>query len=284
MPSDNVVSSSDTDGEQQHNNHSGDILLHDRSLTDMLQPTPSQPTPTGASNNSGEQSSHSGSSNSQNAIAIELEHIKESNLRLQNQVDLLHAELSEQQKLIKRQKCEIKRLTNENDNQRRILSRYQGIRRFTMQAGDNTKACQTDSLPDALVGSAASKSDHVCQDDVDMTRAKLESLRDHVRQFAGSLLTAIDQDTDPEFTLVSNNKRSGHPSRRNQQPATSMPQRTTSTSRQRPSLASGAQAQHPSLQGTQVDPRQQPDEHGTQSRSSGQRIPVVQLGAANAAR
>ena len=153
-----------------------------------------------------------------------------------------------------------------------------------MQAGDNTKACQTDSLPDALVGSAASKSDHVCQDDVDMTRKKLESLRDHVRQFAGSLLTAIDQDTDPEFTLVSNNKRRGHPSRRNQQPATSMPQRTTSTSRQRPSLASGAQAQHPSLQGTQVDPRRQPDEHGTQSRSSGQRIPVVQLGATNAAR
>ena len=106
MPSDNDVSSSDTDGEQQHN-HSGDILLHDRSLTDMLQPTPSQPTPTGASNNSGEQSSHSGSSNSQNAIAIELEHIKESNLRLQNQVDLLHAKLSDQQKLIKRVKLNV---------------------------------------------------------------------------------------------------------------------------------------------------------------------------------
>ena len=141
-------------------------------------------------------------------------------------------------------------------------------------------------MPDALVGSAASRSDYVCQDDIDMTRAKLESLRDHVRLFAGSLLTAIDQDTDPEFTLVSNNKRSSHPSRRNQQPATSIPQRSASTGRQRPSptLASGAQVQHPSPQGRQVVPRQQPDEHGTQSQSSGQHIPVVQLGAANAAR
>ena len=93
MPSDNDVSSSDTDGEQQHN-LDGDILLHDRSLTDMLQPTQNQPTPTDASNNSGEQSSHSGPTNAQNAMAIELEHIKESNLRLQNQVDLLHAEMN----------------------------------------------------------------------------------------------------------------------------------------------------------------------------------------------
>ena len=107
-----------------------------------------------------------------------------------------------------------------------------------------------------------------------------------IRQFAGPLLTAIDQDTDPEFTLVSNNKRSSHPSLWNQQPATSMPQRSASTGRQRPSLtlASGAQAPHPSPQGRQVEPRRQPDEHGAQSQSSGQHIPVVQLGATNAAR
>ena len=54
--------------------------------------------------------------------------------------------MNEQQKLIKRQKGEIKRFNNENDNQRRTLSRFQGIRRFTMQATDNTKACQTDTL------------------------------------------------------------------------------------------------------------------------------------------
>ena len=91
------------------------------------------------------------------------------------------------------------------------------IRHYTLSNNCRTTTCSVtehfgvntfNPLPDAWVVSAASKSDYVCQDDVDMTRAKLESLRDHVRQFSGSLLTAIDQDSDPEFTLVLRQHRS----------------------------------------------------------------------------
>ena len=282
MPDDTDVSSSDDNDEQPCDLENNNLLLHDRSLTDMLRPTPSQHSDT--VNVSDKESSSSVHANSQHALFIELDHIKEANRRLQNQVELLHAEMNEQQKLIKRQKGEIKRLNNENDNQRRTLSRYQGIRRFTMQATDNTKACQTDTLSDHLAASGPVISNEVCQDEIDLTRAKLNSLCDHVRQVAGSLLSVIDQDTDSNFTLVTNRKNNSQRNKRPDNLVANTESNTQAAGRQATrycpvgaQAASATQAPPTSSLGTQAGPRRQTNAPGSQT--TGRRIPVVQLGA-----
>ena len=191
--------------------------------------------------------------------------------------------MNEQQKLIKRQKGEIKRLNNENDNQRRTLSRYQGIRRFTMQATDNTKACQTDTLSDHLAASGPVISNEFCQDEIDLTRAKLNSLCDHVRQVAGSLLSVIDQDTDSNFTLVTNRKNNSQRNKRPDNRVANTESNTQAAGRQATrdcpvgAQASATQAPPTSSLGTQAGPRRQTNAPGSQT--TGRRIPVVQLGA-----
>ena len=81
MPDDTDVSSSDDNDEQPCDLENNNLLLHDCSLTDMLRPTPSQHSDT--VNVSDKESSSSVHTNSQHALFIELDHIKEANRRLQ---------------------------------------------------------------------------------------------------------------------------------------------------------------------------------------------------------
>ena len=99
--------------------------------------------------------------------------LSKQNSLLQNQIDLLESELENSKKVNKTSKSEIKRITKDNDNLRRELSRIKGLRKYT----DDQNATEND-------GSNKCESD-----DLQTANAKLDSLRIHVADVAQTLLS-----------------------------------------------------------------------------------------------
>ena len=158
---------------------SGDdsVMFDDRSLTELLmsQPTSSS-SPMPSSVTSG--GNHTAQLQSQiAAAAIRLEGHAEEKRRLQNQVELLMEEIDTYRKQDQRQKLSIKKLTNANDQLKRDISRYRGMRKF---ATEDIQASPVDKSHEQL----------------DLVNAKLLSLREHVASVATSLISAIETDGD----------------------------------------------------------------------------------------
>lgn len=188
------------------NGHSGDDnIIHDRSLSDML---------ASAFEQTQNDSRSSAQDMSRTGVIIELEHVKDENVRLQHQIELLQTEFKQQQKTLKNQKSEIKRLTTDNDNLRRTLSKHRGIGKYIHKQSKSTDSHTQTQEPTLITGTEGVCD---CGEQVEIMRAKLESLRDHIKNLAGSLLTTIDDVTDDSFKVVSYKK---HVNRRCEQAET----------------------------------------------------------------
>ena len=151
---------------------------------------------------------------------------------LNNQIDLLNGEMEVKKKVDKRHKSEIKRLTNDNDQLRRQISRYRGMRKYTdskptcskptptsrpSSAGDRSpsqmdknklkpdadiivqpvNACDNHSvhMPSNPSQVPTNKPDaHPSQEQIDTVSAKLASLRSHMTDIAQKLWSAAQDD------------------------------------------------------------------------------------------
>ena len=114
--------------------------------------------------------------------------ITDDTLRLQNHVELLEADIDRSKKLRKTQTAEIKRLTVENDNLRRELSKYQGMRKFVTVG---SKSCDNDDS----TGTTPTTDIQSVQDELTMTQTKLKSLKEHMRDIATSMITSLDDES-----------------------------------------------------------------------------------------
>ena len=188
------------------------------------------------------------------AASIELQGVNDERTALQQQVDLLMAEIDMFKKVDKAQKVEIKRLNNENDKLKRDVSKYNGMRKYTDSDTQNP-------VVDVCPGTDTAECNR-CR----VLRSKLIGVTD-------SLVTALDEHASTEFTVVTHRKRgqtgpapstshqpshSSHPPNNSVQPSfASVAMRQVSTPTPVPSLS------------------QQPP-----ARSLPRPIPVVEIGAA----
>ena len=101
------------------------------------------------------------------------------NSSLQHQTDLLNAELENAKKVNKTSKTEIKRLTKDNDNLRREISRISGLRRYVSDDENGNK----------------DNEDRTCNnDELQTANAKLDSLRVHMADVANTLLSLASEE------------------------------------------------------------------------------------------
>ena len=125
---------------------------------------------------------------------IEFDKIK--NDKLQAQIQLLEEDIDKYRTTQNAQKKEIRRLTTANDNLRRELSKHEGMRKYTVQNAEldqsklNTDPAQIMSLKEQL----------------SVARTSFESLKDHIKSVAGTLMSACDDDDG--FQTVTHRRRS----------------------------------------------------------------------------
>ena len=163
-----------------------DVVFHERSLTDMLASAFDDNMELNSPND------HIAILESQLAITQkQLDTERAEKQHLASVADLLDGEINDYQKIISNQKKEIKRLNNENDSVRRDLSHFRGMKRYT-----------TDGrvTPDIHKENA---SHNAIKDELDVTKAKLASLREHMMNVTSSLITALDGDTTEPVDLIS---------------------------------------------------------------------------------
>ena len=173
-------------------------LITDQSLTDLLAATDV----TNFSNDSSNSNNSLPESNDQMILRLEAKllatnielqaEINEKN-SLQNQVDILMAEMDSLKKIDKNQKNQLKKLMNENDKLRKEISRVSGIRRYTERNSDTLNSAQCDiSIQTDNVGDLCDK--------YTALKSKLVGITD-------SLLTALDDNDAEGFTVISRNTR-----------------------------------------------------------------------------
>lgn len=189
--------------------------INDRSLTDMLADTVTPPTQTHCS------SSRLSEQDTIVVLETEIELKNDENNRLKSQVELLESEIDRFHKLQKNQTTEIKRLTADNDKLRRELSRHQGMRRFVTESdtnveGDTSKQAEVQKIKDELT----------------ITHTKLQSLKEHMREVATSMITALDDEYDQEYQMVSNRRNNRKYSENNGRQAVPTPTMTSQPSEQ----------------------------------------------------
>ena len=101
-------------------------------------------------------------------------------------MDLLQNELEQYKRKQKHLQSEVKRLTGDNDNLRRELSRYKGMRRFVVDNHGSEKESD---------GSDASNHTVAVNEELAITKAKLTSLREHVINIGKALISTADDGT-----------------------------------------------------------------------------------------
>ena len=109
---------------------------------------------------------------------LQIEKLKSDNSALRSAVDLL-------KKTDTNQKAKLKKLMQENDNLKRDISKHRGIRRYTTSDKSDSQT-QLDKL----------------REEIDVTQAKLASLRDSVRSYALSLIDLTDANPQSGNTLT----------------------------------------------------------------------------------
>ena len=102
---------------------------------------------------------------------------------LEAQIEILQCELSANKKTDSYKKSQIKKLTKENDNLKREISKHNGIRKFTTEP---TRVSNDNTTPPSHQGSS--------EDELLMAKARIKSLESYIRDTANSLLNAISDD------------------------------------------------------------------------------------------
>ena len=241
------------------------VLIADRSLTDMLCSV----------DKSLHHDSHSTNPESSSdtilrleaqvlAANIELHGVKQEHTALQHQLELLMTELDKLKKNDKSQKCEIKKLLNENDRLKRDISRFKGIRKYT----DNTGS----TAPDKAVTAKA--------DTAMIPAEKYNKLRSDLIEITDSLLVALDNELPADFTVVNRRKQRGPPDQGNHAHTTiqqnnALPSRSTAVMGQQMHQTPASESQQDVSSPPRPQLPQQPP-----SRPLPRPIPVVEIGAA----
>ena len=179
--------------QKQHATQSS-LVMDDQSLTELL--GSDNVPPKAASSPSS--SDHSQSDSYKRTICDlrqQAEGLRKQNSALQHQVELLEEELNNAKKLDKNKKNELKRLTKDNDNLRREISRIGGVRKFvSTPCNDATNGDSTNNNQELL---------HTAN-------AQLESLREHVADVANTLLSFF-KDGNPRAQTTSHQSHSTEP-------------------------------------------------------------------------
>lgn len=118
-------------------------------------------------------------------LHLHTQYLADANNRLQTQIELLESDIDNHLKLDSIQKTAIKKLTRENDNLRRELSKHKGMRKFTVAdetIGKDTGKC-----------SRCDNTTAATSDELELAQAKLNSLRDHIKCTANELLCAVSE-------------------------------------------------------------------------------------------
>ena len=112
---------------------------------------------------------------------------------LEAQIEILQSELSANKKTDSYQKSQIKKLTKENDNLKREISKHNGIRKFTTE-------------PPRVSNDNTTTTSHQCssEDELLMAKARIKSLESYIRDTANSLLNAINDDQSSMSTATVN--------------------------------------------------------------------------------
>ena len=260
----------------RHTDNDNVSLLSERSLTEMLASDTPQPSLTSSPLRS--QGDSTADSNDRIVLlesrllasSIQLEGQTDENIRLKNVIQLLEKEIDSKKKTGKTQKNEIKKLKNENDELRRQLSRFRGMRKFADVAD---KAVATD-------GMATNISD-TDNDELNVTKAKLCSLREHMVSITTSMLSALEHD-DNEFQQVGRRRSTNchdvtsfNGGQRQNQTYASVASNVTEMTSSRPSHISPAATRPAAPAATTA---RAPRPQVATSAPTGQPIPVVTLG------
>lgn len=161
----------------------------DKSLTELLAPTPSACSYILSNGNSEDRSTRV-------VPESQFEEQSRETARLCNHVEILESEIDRFKKVQNAQTAEIKRLTSENDKLRRELSRRHGIRKFVTTIGDDEGGQNNPEDGERLAS-----------EELNLARVKLQSLKEHMKDIAGSMLEVLDEGQQGPFTLVSSRRR-----------------------------------------------------------------------------
>lgn len=129
---------------------------------------------------------------------LQLEDERDENTRYRNQVKIYEAEIEEYRKVQNANKREIKKLLTANDNLRRELSKIKGMRQFTTErhCKDNCECRRSaGDLVDPL------------REELDITKVKLKSLKEHMMSITASMITALENDLEDGFKVVQKGRR-----------------------------------------------------------------------------
>ena len=165
------------------------LPLSNRSLTDMLLESADE------LNNSQSLASHVELEAKLTAAYIQIEDLTAENSSLVSQIDLINDELKCQKKTLHFQKSSIKKLTKDDDNLRKELSQFRGMRKYTQGAVDTT-AIQRPDCTDGI------------EEELGIANAKLNSLRDQMVNITSSMLALLEDEnkSDDSFQIVKHRK------------------------------------------------------------------------------
>ena len=124
----------------------------------------------------------------------QVDSLSKQNSALQNQLDLLKVELDNAKKIEKNNKNELKRITKDNDNLRREISRIGGLRKHLSDSDSGDNANETNNNQELL----------------QTATTQFESLREHVAEVATTLLS-YEKDSDNKTQASKVPRHQPHP-------------------------------------------------------------------------
>ena len=125
----------------------------------------------------------------------QIEFDKTQNNKLQAQIELLEGEIDKYRATQTAKKKEIRRLTTANDNLRRELSKYEGMRKYAVQNTEPDKS-KSNQDPTEIIS---------LKEQLGVANIRIDSLKDHIQSVAGTLLSACDDDGG--FQTVTHRRR-----------------------------------------------------------------------------
>ena len=131
------------------------------------------------------------------AVNIHIGGLTVENASLNNQISLLNDEIERHRKTLDSEKSSLKKLPAANENLRKEISQYRGMRKYTQGAVDTTAISAHDTEHSAHI-----------KEDLAIAQAKLSSLRDEIVGITSSMLSLLEEDpsADSGFQLVTRRK------------------------------------------------------------------------------
>ena len=162
------------------------LEMDDQSLTELLGANSIPPTATSSPGNS-DTAYSCPLRKTIHDLEKQVDSLSKQNSALQNQLDLLEVELDNAKKIEKTNKNELKRITKDNDNLRREISRISGLRKHLSDSDSGDNANETNNNQELL----------------QTATTQLESLREHVAEVATTLLSYVkDSDNKTQASKV----------------------------------------------------------------------------------